>query len=138
MANEAEILKHFRTLENYYKQSYNDTQVSVMTRQLSIMPAWLVEHVVNEWMDTETKWLPKGSELLALGRTATNTKRNENMQAAERPFGYRDKRLELWKQILLVFKPAEPREGDAFWGDWWTELEGKDYEGYPPYVEEMR
>ena len=60
-----DILKE---LQDYYHQEYNETQVKVLTRQLEPIPGPLLRECVDEWLDTEDSWLPRGSHLLKLVR----------------------------------------------------------------------
>ena len=60
------VLEQLSMLQGYYKQTYNEVQIKRMTEQLSKMPEWLLVEVVNEWTDTEPKWLPRGADLLRM------------------------------------------------------------------------
>jgi len=68
MAEARFILQVLNEIQAYYRQTYNPTQVDVLLRQLKAVPAWALRKAVDEWLDTEDRWLPRGSQLLAIAR----------------------------------------------------------------------
>jgi len=68
MAETHFILQILNELQAYYGQTYNPTQVAVLLRLLRVLPAWALRMAADEWMETEGRWLPRGSQILATAR----------------------------------------------------------------------
>lgn len=68
MAEEHFILQVLHEMQEYYHQTYNQTQVMVFCRQLKAVPAYLLRQAVDRWLDSESRFLPRGAHLLQLAR----------------------------------------------------------------------
>ncbi|MCJ7702360.1 MAG: hypothetical protein MUO62_12315 [Anaerolineales bacterium] len=68
MAERRFILEILKELQEYYRQKYNPTQVRIISRQLAPIPDLILRQAVNQVLETEDNWLPKGGRLVEIAK----------------------------------------------------------------------
>ena len=121
MAEARFVLQVLSEIQAYYGQTYNSTQVAVLVRQLKVLPAWALRMAADEWLDTETRWLPRGSQLLATARKLMARFRPDTISIPEqlqklKDSWYRDGYYDQtrWTALLSLAEELEmPSSADA-------------------------
>jgi len=69
MAERRFILEILKELQEYYRQKYNPTQVKIISRQLAPVPDHILRQAVDQYIESEDSWLPKGGRLVSMAKS---------------------------------------------------------------------
>ena len=107
MAERRFILEILKEMQEYYRQKYNPTQVQIISRQLVPVPDRILRQVVNQVLETEDNWLPKGGRLVAIAKSLAGVEDFKRLPQNMPTFGLRHQLLKNDYFHHGILDPAE-------------------------------
>ena len=91
MAERHFILQIMDEMEQNYRYNFNSVQVKTFCQLLKPVPTYLLRRAADIWLSTETRWLPKPSNLIEI--TDNLTQSGEVLRSTGEPA------IPLWAQL---------------------------------------